>query len=482
MPKRISCMPTTRRPYRLSTRAFTCAVIVMATNLHVDHNGRIASSNVARAQVNEPRANATRSVSEIGQSQPLQFSDTGTQKSFDAALVQRGDYVAKAADCAGCHTAPRNGIPYAGGLGLVSPFGTIVSTNITPDVQYGIGRYTLEDFSRAVRQGVARGGKRLYPAMPYPAYALMTDDDLHALYAFLMSRVPAAASAPPPSNVPFPFNQRWALGIWQYAFVPKHRFDPRPDKDAVWNRGAYLVRSLGHCGSCHTPRGMAYQERGQDETSTHFLTGAVNDHWFAPNLTNDPGSGIGRMDAADIAAFLATGHAAGVAAYGSMVAQIENSTQYLSRDDQDAIARYLKSLPVRNPSGAYAPRSVSVQSRENGNRVTDQDSTGRAVYESFCARCHRSDGTGIRQVFPSLVANPSVTTQDTTSLIRLLIEGGESPATLTGPPRQRMPGFAGMLTDTQIAQVLTYIRSAWGNASQPITGNDVASLSSDLHK
>ncbi|MEX3936649.1 cytochrome c [Paraburkholderia phymatum] len=404
-----------------------------------------------------------------------------SSSSTDHELIARGEYIAKAADCAGCHTAPQ-GAPYAGGLGMGSPFGTITSSNITPDAQYGIGRYSYDEFARALREGVARGGKHLYPAMPYASFAKITDEDMRALYAYMMHAVAPIAKPTPPSDVAFPFNQRWALRFWQMAFTPRGVYRPRADRDAQWNRGAYLVQSPGHCGACHTPRGPGYQERGYDESSRTYLTGGVNDHWFAPNLTGDAGSGLARMKPDEIAAFLKTGHAAGVVAYGSMVEQIEDSTQYLSDDDLQAIARYLKSLPAQQASGTYTPRADPARSQANGSRVPDSLSVGFNVYRSFCARCHRDDGAGIHGAFPALAGNPSVLAEDTTSLIRLLIEGGNSPSTLTGPPRQAMPAFVGTLADVQIAQVLTYVRSAWGNNAQPITANDVSSLREILHR
>ncbi|WP_336601976.1 cytochrome c [Paraburkholderia bengalensis] len=400
----------------------------------------------------------------------------------DRATLERGEYIAKAGDCAGCHTAAVKGKPYAGGLGLGSPFGTIMSSNITPDRQYGIGQYTYEEFARALREGVARGGKRLYPAMPYPSFAKVTDDDMRALYAYMMQGVAPVAQPTPPSDVAFPFNQRWMLRFWQLAFAPTGVYRPRAERDAQWNRGAYLVQSLGHCGACHTPRGAGFQERGYDESKKTYLTGGVNDHWFAPNLTGDNGAGLGRMSEADIASFLKTGHAGGAIAYGSMVEQIEDSSQYLTDADAQAIAHYLKSLPAQHPSGTYTPRADPARSPGNGSRVPDELSLGFNVYQGFCASCHREDGTGVPHAFPSLTGNPSVLAEDTTSLIRLLVEGGNSPSTLTGPPRQAMPGFATTLADVQIAQVLTYIRSAWGNNAQPITANDVSSLRSKLHK
>ena len=183
----------------------------------------------------------------------------------DAALIARGDYLAKAADCAGCHTAPKGGTPFAGGLGMASPFGTIVSSNITPDPQYGIGAYGYEDFARTLREGVARGGKHLYPAMPYPSYSKITDDDMRALYAYFMHGVQPVHTQPPATKLPFPFNQRWVLAFWNLAFAPSGVYEPRNGRDAQWNRGAYLVQALGHCGACHTPRGPAFEERAYTE-------------------------------------------------------------------------------------------------------------------------------------------------------------------------------------------------------------------------
>ncbi len=405
-----------------------------------------------------------------------------TDASADPALLARGEYVAKAADCAGCHTAPLGGAPFAGGLGMGSPFGTIKTSNITPDRSYGIGSYTFEDFERAVRHGVAPGGKALYPAMPYPEFSKMSDDDLRALYAYLMHRVAPVAKPNDPAQVAFPFNQRWTLYGWQLAFMPRGGFESHAPNDAQWTRGAYLVQSLGHCGACHTPRGWGYQERGYDESASRYLTGGINDHWFAPNLTGDPGSGLGRMSENDIAQFLKTGHAGGNVAYGSMVEQIEDSTQYLTDADLLAIAHYLKSLPPRQPSGTYSPVVQPARAAANGNRVADAQSVGYLVYRSFCAKCHGEDGKGVPMAFPALAGNPSVLAKDTTSLIRLLVEGGNSAATQSGPPRRRMPAFAGVLSNAQMADALTYVRSAWGNVAQPISGNDVTSLRATLHK
>ncbi|WP_299815612.1 cytochrome c [Tardiphaga sp.] len=374
------------------------------------------------------------------------------------------------------------GAPYAGGLEMTSPFGTIVSSNITPDRQFGIGAYSYADFARALREGIAPGNKRLYPAMPYVSFSKVPDGDMRALYAYMMNGVQPVAKPAPPTHVPFPFNQRWALAFWDLVFAPSGQFQPRFDHDAQWNRGAYLVQSLGHCGSCHTPRGAGYQERGYDDSSSNYLAGGVNDNWYAPNLRGDTGSGLGRGSQDELAAFLKTGHGAGIAVFGSMVETVEGSLQYLSNDDLHAIARYLKTLPATGAAdGQYkpSPQSGTVEK----TRAPDKPSaTGAAVYASFCAQCHQANGTGIPQTFPKLAGNQAVISEDTTSLIRLLVEGGNSPATANGPPRQAMPAFSGILTDGQIAEVLTFIRGSWGNDARPVTTSNVASLRSKLHK
>ncbi|MFT4067036.1 c-type cytochrome [Paraburkholderia sp.] len=410
----------------------------------------------------------------------------------DSAQIERGAYLAKAADCAGCHTAPprvsRPGAaptpapPFAGGLGMGSPFGTIYSSNITPDPQSGIGRYSYDDFARALREGIAADGRRLYPAMPYPSFAKITDDDMHALYVYFMHGVQPVAVPAPRTRLPFPFSQRWALTFWDWAFAAKDRFAPDAKHDAQWNRGAYLVQSLGHCGACHTPRGPAYEERGYDESSSAYLTGGTNDHWFAPNLTADPGSGLGRSSAAEIADFLRRGHGNGLIAFGSMVQVVEDSTQYLNDADLAAIAAYLKSLPPRAPGGYFNERSSAARQTALALKTGDVERPGAGIYASYCARCHQMDGVGVPQKYPRLAGNPAVLSSSSASLVRLLIEGGASPRTESGPQPRKMPSFAGRLTDTEMARVLTFVRNTWGNTAGPVTTRDVSSVRRALHK
>ncbi|MDR5835531.1 cytochrome c [Caballeronia sp. LZ034LL] len=396
-------------------------------------------------------------------------------------LVARGDYLARAADCAGCHTAaPVPGKPqphpFAGGLPMGSPFGTIWSSNITPDPVHGIGRYSYEDFARALRKGVASGGKHLYPAMPYPSFSKISDDDLHALYAYFMHGVEPVAQAAPETKLPFPFNQRWALTFWNFAFAPDKPFVGDPKRDAQWNRGAYLVQSLGHCGACHTPRGPAYDELGYTDGSPAYLTGGTNDHWHAPNLTGLKGAGLGRISAADLAAFLKTGHGAGLATFGAMVQVVEDSTQYLDDQDLQAIASYLKSLPAHGEGGTYDDHSREARQSVAALHTGEQERPGAGLYQGTCARCHQADGMGVPLKYPRLAGNPAVLSQKPDSLVRLVLQGGRAPSTVHGPEPKKMPAFADQLTDTEIARVLTFVRSTWGNNAPPVTTRDVRTM------
>jgi alcohol dehydrogenase (quinone), cytochrome c subunit len=396
-------------------------------------------------------------------------------------LVERGAYLAKAADCAGCHTAvPRPGQPqprpFAGGLPMGSPFGTIWSSNITPDVEHGIGGYRYEDFARALREGISPGGRHLYPAMPYPSFSKIDDDDMHALYAYFMRGVQPVSEAAPETHLPFPFNQRWALVFWNLAFAPSERFAPDNRHDAQWNRGAYLVQSLGHCGACHTPRGPAYDELGYTESTHTYLTGGTNDHWYAPPLTGHMGAGLGRISAQDIASFLRSGHGGGLITFGSMVQVVEDSTQYLSDDDLLAIASYLKALPPTGTGGTYDPHSSSATQSVSALKTGEQERPGAGLYESACARCHRSDGAGQVMKYPCLAGNPAVLAEKPDSLIRLVLEGGHAPSSAYGPLPKEMPAFGTKLSDTEIARILTFVRSAWGNDALPVTTRDVRTM------
>jgi len=393
------------------------------------------------------------------------------------AEVARGEYLAKAGDCAACHDAA-NHAPYAGGQPVNSPFGPIYASNITPDPTYGIGRYTLQQFADALRRGVSPRNGHLYPAMPYPSFEKLNDADVAALYQYFQYGVQPVPNATPTTHLPFPFNQRWALGLWRIAFAPHGRFTPKAERSPLWNRGAYLVQGLGHCGACHTPRGPGYNELGYSEGSPAYLTGGINDHWFAPNLTGDPASGLGRWSATDIAAFLRDGHNGHAFVFGAMGPVIGDSTRYLKDTDLDAIAIYLKSLPARQPSGKYvdsdAARAATTRTLEAGL----PERPGAGVYLQFCAKCHGADGRGQPGKASALAGSALALSRDPTSALRIVIEGSES----QGDGPQKMPGFRGKLTDAEIAQVVSFVRGAWGNGATPVATAEVTRLRDAIHR
>lgn len=410
------------------------------------------------------------------------FSHSSVAQQAQPADISRGAYLARAADCIACHTAGPQHAPFAGGLPINSPFGIIYSTNITPDKTYGIGQYTLEDFSLAVRNGIAKNGKKLYPAMPYPSFIAINDDDIRLLYVYFMNEVKPVSYKPPETHLPFPFGLRWNLLLWDVFFVNHEPFKPRQDRDAQWNRGAYLVRTLGHCGACHTPRGLAFQELAYSETSPNFLSGSIVDNWYTGNLQGDLDTGLGRWSETDIAAFLKTGHGAQTAAFGSMIEVIENSTQYLHQDDLLAIAHYLKSLPAYGKKTLFKPDMPAVALSLAAMHSGEIERPGVGLYQNFCAKCHRSDGNGKPNKYPKLVGDASVLAENPTSLIRLMLEGGKTAHTKGGPKPEEMPGFADKFTDQQIAEVLSFVRNSWGNNASRVTTRQVSSIRNALQK
>jgi mono/diheme cytochrome c family protein len=367
----------------------------------------------------------------------------------------RGLYLARAADCQACHTMP-GGPAYAGGLPLKTVFGEIVATNITPDPVHGIGAYSQKDFDRAVRHGVAKDGHHLYPAMPYPSFARMSDADLADLYDYFRHGVAPVAVSPPKTQLPFPFNLRWFLVFWNWLFAPHTPFQVRQEHDAQWNRGAYLVETLGHCGACHTARGLAFEEHGLTPASSYYLSGGTLDDWRAPSLRGDPRTGLGAWSEGDIAEFLKTGRAHGGMAFGSMSQVVTDSTQYMSDVDRAAIAHYLKALPMeRQP---YVAPSYATQAR--------QEWPGAGLYAQACQSCHGTNGQGTDHA-PRLAGNPAVQSADPASVIHILLKGGRAPD-VAGVRPAAMPGFEPNLNDREIAEVATYVRQGWGNRAPAV--------------
>jgi mono/diheme cytochrome c family protein len=373
--------------------------------------------------------------------------------------IERGRYLAVLGDCVSCHTAP-GGKPFAGGAALETPFGALIGPNITPDVVTGVGAWSEEDFRRAMHEGISRGGARLYPAMPYPAYTKVTRDDVSAIWAYLRSLDPVRNEVQP-NQLRFPFNvRRPATSTWDLINFRPGAFQPNPAKSDAWNRGAYLVEGLGHCGTCHTPKNITGGDRGSEA-----LQGALLQDWYAPDLTEDPRTGIGSWSIEEIVRYLKTGANSYDIASGPMAEAVSNSTSKMTDADLLAIATYLKDRAPR--SG----RAVIALAAANPRMVA-----GQAIYEDRCAACHSHSGAGVTNLFPRLASAPLVQSADPTSLIRVVLIGSRAVATSAAPTAPAMPAFGWNLNDTEVADVLTYVRNTWGNAASAVQPEDVTKL------
>jgi len=379
--------------------------------------------------------------------------------------IERGRYLAWVGDCIACHTM-HGGPAFAGGLPLVTPFGTLYSPNITPDTQWGIGNWTADDFYKMLHTGRSRDGKLLYPAMPFPAYTKVTREDSDAIFAYLSSLKPL--SVPNRENeLRFPYNNRSLLIGWRTLYFSEGEFKPDPSRDAQWNRGAYLVQGLGHCGTCHT----AINALGGSSEEKAFAGGLIPmQNWYAPSLTNNREAGLGDWDLRNIVELLQAGASDRGAVYGPMAAVVHNSLQYLSESDVQAMAVYLKSLAehtrtTTEPRGATQV-SASVLAR------------GDSLYRMQCAGCHRTDGRGKPPAYPPLAQNQSIQMSSSVNAIRMVLNGGYPPQTAGNPRPYGMPPFAQLMSDEDIAAVVTYIRVSWGNRGQPVTPAEVNTLRS----
>jgi mono/diheme cytochrome c family protein len=381
----------------------------------------------------------------------------------DFAKVERGRYLATAADCVACHTIPKAGRPFAGGRPIETPFGNIVSANITPDQDTGIGAWTDQQFENAVRKGRRPDGTRLYPAMPYTAYTKLTHDDVMAIRAYLKTVAPVNNHVDR-NTLPFPLNIRTGMRAWNALFFSEGEFKPDSHKSAEWNRGAYLVTGPGHCGACHTAKNVLGADKHSEELQGSRLQG-----WFAPNITNDNVTGLGTWSVDDLVAFLKTGHNRITAATGPMAEEIEHASSKMTDDDLKAIAVYLKSMP-----GSNTETHPAVASSDPAMRA------GQAIYRDQCAACHMIDGKGVSQLFPSLADASMLRSTDPRSAIRLVLRGVRSVATKEEPTAPGMPAFGRMLKDDEIAAVLTYARNTWGRPAPAVAGSDVADARREL--
>lgn len=385
----------------------------------------------------------------------LYAASAQSNQSFDQ--VERGRYLAVLSDCAGCHTAP-GGQPFAGGLALQTPFGTIVAPNITSDRDTGIGNWTDDEFLAALHEGRGHNGTRLYPAMPYPAYTKMTDADVLAMRAYFATVAPVH-NIVIAKQLPFPLNIRFAMLFWNWLNFTPGRFQPNPQKSAEWNRGAYIVEGPGHCGTCHTPKTVL----GGDKTGSP-LAGATLQGWFAPNITTNPYKGIGGWSKDDLVQYLKTGTNNWTLASGPMAEAVSHSTSQMTDEDVTAISTYLKD----SGAGDSASKPAPVAANDSAMRL------GAAIYKDSCAVCHRDSGEGESRLFPRLAGSALVQSDDPTTLAHVVLQGTRAVATSTRPTAPAMPAFDWRLNDAQVASVLTYIRNNWGNAAAPVTAHTIA--------
>jgi mono/diheme cytochrome c family protein len=408
---------------------------------------------------------------------PGQNAVAAEPSSPDLHLIQKGEYLATAGDCMACHTA-RGGKPFAGGLAVATPIGSIISTNITPSKTAGIGNYTLEQFTRAVRQGVRANGQYLYPAMPYTSYAKTSDADIQAMYAYFTHGVAPVDTAGPKTSLPFPFNIRLAMAGWNFLFLDGKPYEPVADKATLWNRGAYLVHGLAHCAVCHTPRNTLMAE-----DSSRFLGGAYVGPWYAPNITSDVNSGIGGWTDAEIVEYLRTGHTAKAQASGPMMEAIDFSLRHLTKNDLLAIATYLKTVPALHdaadtkPVFGWGSASDKLSTVRGHPWPENQDlMTGPQLYDAHCATCHQAKAQGsFGGGLPALFHNTATGRLQTNNLVLAILDGIHLPAQGNGVI---MPGFRDVMSDTQIATLGNYLMTAYGNPAGKVTTEQVAVLRS----
>ncbi|RUO38008.1 alcohol dehydrogenase [Aliidiomarina taiwanensis] len=390
----------------------------------------------------------------------------------DPELIAKGEYYARVADCVACHTAP-GGKPFAGGLGMQTPLGAIYSTNITPDPETGIGNYSYADFERAVRRGVRPDNVSLYPAMPSVSYMIAKDDEIEAMYAYFMSAVEPVRQDNQASTIPWPANMRWPLAWWQLIFAQPREFAEDPTLTAQQNHGAYLVEGLAHCGACHTPRGIGFQEKSlSNRDSEQFLAGSVLEGWYAKSLRNE-GVGLAIWSEDEIVEFLRTGRTHHTAAFGSMSDVVEKSTQYFTDEDLQAIASFLKTLQPRSGYAVdWQPNDDTTTAKLRSGNITEP---GEIIYIQECATCHRLDGKGAPRVFPALAGNSIVFAEDPSSLIQVTLAGAKMADTKYDMMAFTMPGFY-HLSNQDLADVLNFIRTGWGNHGSTISTRDIARM------
>jgi mono/diheme cytochrome c family protein len=408
----------------------------------------------AAAQASSPAATPAAAAA------PGAGGDSTSASAPGRSLVDRGRYLAEAGDCIACHTA-KGGQPFAGGRAVPTPFGTILSANITPD-KTGIADWTADDFYRAMHEGVDDEGKHLYPAFPYNYYTEVTREDTDAIFAYLKTVKPVHNEVHR-NQLPFPYDIRGLVGGWNLLFLHKGPYQPNPQKSAEWNRGAYLVEGLGHCEACHTPKNFL----GADKHDQAFQGGSFG-QWFAPDLTPNRRFGLGGWSRDELIAFLKTGRNPHSSAAGEMGEVVEHSTSHLSDGDLRAIATYLTDRPA-TPEPSFDKPDAAVMRQ------------GQAIWVDSCSACHGMDGDGVPGYFPPMKGDPNLQQTDPTTVLHYILAGAQSTATDARPTPLTMAPYSWLLNDEQVAAVATYARNSWGNAAPPVSADAVHKLRAQLH-
>ncbi len=400
-------------------------------------------------------------LSAAGGSGQVQAATFGARDQQDFAQIERGRYLARVADCMACH-AGVDGAPFAGGRPIETPFGVLDAPNITPDGATGIGNWSDAQFDAVIREGRMPDGSRVYPAMPYPYYTKMSRADVMAIRAYL-NTVPPVHREVASNQLPFPFKIRSLMAVWDALYFKEGAFRQDPSKSPEWNRGAYLVEGPGHCGACHTPK----TSLGGDELK-HVYQGYALQGWFAPDITDNEGAGLGRWSSTDVVEYLKRGHNKFSAASGPMGEEVLDSSSQWTESDLRAIAEYLKGISSQTESSHPPAADDPVMT------------AGAAIYWDACSACHRADGSGVPYLFPDIAHAPSVAAREPTTLIRVVLQGAETTATDEEPTAPQMPAFGWQLNDAQVAAVITYIRNSWSHAAPPVTEREVRDARASL--
>ena len=380
----------------------------------------------------------------------------------DFTAIERGRYLTTAGDCVSCHTAP-GGAPFAGDRTVTTPFGALLSPNLTPDGETGLGAWTENQFVRAMQDGIGRHGEHLYPGLPYPYFTVVRRADLVDILAFLRT-LPPVHNRVDSDRLAFPFNIRAGTVAWNAVNFRPGEYRPNAAKSEEWNRGGYLVEGLGHCGACHTPKNLL----GGDDKSRLYQGGVVN-NWYAPDIAGDGRQGLGGWSVDDVATYLKTGQSRTSLAGGPMAEVIERSTSHLDEADLRAVAVYLKDQPgPGTPAPAPLPPYVLTMR------------AGAAIYADLCSSCHTPRGEGVRGLFPALAGSPSLQNDDATTLVRTVLRGGRAAGTDSRPGRPAMPSYGTLLDDEKVAAVVNYVRNSWNNAAPEVTPRDVRVLRAAL--